>query len=57
MNLNEVFWKDLINDNIKSHQKNRALLSLSLEDIFLEKPQKGGQFNPSPILLRVNMVS
>ena len=29
MNLNEVFWKDLINDNIKSHQKNRALLSLS----------------------------
>ena len=42
MNLNEVFWKDLITDNIKSHQKIRALLSLSLEDIFLEKPQKGG---------------
>ena len=42
INFNELFKKDLIYDNIKSHQKTG--LHPSLEDAFLEKPQGGSIF-------------
>ena len=39
MNLNEIFRNNAIYDNVKSHKKDRLLLSLSLEDIFFGKPK------------------
>ena len=42
-NFNKIFRKDVTYDNIKSHKKQG--FTLSLEDIFLEKPQReGSQF-------------
>ena len=45
-NFNEIFRKDLIYDNIKSHKK-PEFHTLSLEETFLEKPQWDGS-NPLP---------
>ena len=39
-----MFRKDKTHDNIKSHKKHG--FTLSLEDVFLEKLQKGVKFTP-----------
>ena len=49
-NLNEIFRKD-VTYNIKSHKK--QCFTLSSEDTFLEKPQAGGQIDPSPAVLKL----
>ena len=43
-NFSEIFRKDKTYDNIKSHKKYG--FTLSLEDAFLEKLQKGVKFTP-----------
>ena len=43
-NFSEIFRKDNTYDNIKSHKKHG--LTLSLEDAFLKKLQKGVKFTP-----------
>ena len=43
-NFSEIFRKDKTYDNIKSHKKHG--FTLSLENAFLEKLQKGAKFTP-----------
>ena len=43
-NFSEIFRKDNTYDNIKRHKKHG--LTLSLEDAFLKKLQKGVKFTP-----------
>ena len=38
---NDIFRKNMVYDDIKSHQKSRVSLSVSLEDRDLEKPKVG----------------
>ena len=47
-NFNEIFRKDMASDNIKSHKKQGFVFSL--ENTFLEKPQREGRIDPSDIL-------
>ena len=46
-NLNEIFWKDVTSDKIKSHKKQG--FTISLEDTFFEKSLgRGDQIDPQP---------
>ena len=51
---NETFRKDVAHGNIKSH-KNTGFHSLSLENTFLEKPQRG-QIDSLPALLGLKLL-
>ena len=49
-NFNEIFKKDVDYDNIKSHKK--SIFTVSLENTFFKKSQRGGQIDlPRPAFL------
>ena len=48
-NFSEIFRKDKTYGNIKSHKKHG--FTLSLEDLFFEKPTRRCQIDPSQLFL------